>query len=37
MRGYTTKQKARITVGAVVSSVIVGWLVVLTIAFLSAP
>ena len=35
MRGYTTKEKARITAGAVASLVIVGWLVVLTTVFLS--
>jgi hypothetical protein len=35
MRPYTTKEKA-ITAGAVASLVIVGWLVVLAIAFLSA-
>jgi hypothetical protein len=36
MRGYTTKEKARITAGAVASVVIVGWLVVLAIAVLTA-
>jgi hypothetical protein len=36
MRPYTTKEKTRITVGAMASLVIVGWLVVLAIAFLSA-
>jgi hypothetical protein len=36
MRGYTTKEKVRITVGAVASLVVVGWLVVLGIAFMSA-
>ena len=35
MRGYTTKEKAKITAGAVVSVVIVGWLVVLAIVLLS--
>jgi hypothetical protein len=35
-RPYTSKETARITAGAVVSLVIVGWLVVLAIAFLSA-
>jgi len=34
MRGYTTKEKAN--AGAVASLVIVGWLVILTLAFLSA-
>jgi len=33
MRGYTTKEKAKITAGAVAAVVIVGWLVVLAIAF----
>jgi hypothetical protein len=36
MRDYATKEKARITAGAVASSVIVGWFAVLAIAFLSA-
>jgi hypothetical protein len=36
MRGYATKEKAKITAGAVVALVITGWLVVLAIAFLSA-
>jgi hypothetical protein len=36
MRAYTAKEKAKITAGAVASLVIVGWLVVLAIAFLSA-
>ena len=35
MRGYTNKEKAKITAGAVASVVIVGWLVVFAIAFLS--
>lgn len=35
MRGYTKKEKARIAAGAVASLIIVGWLVVLAIAFLS--
>ena len=35
MRDYTTKEKPRITTGAVASLIIVGWLVVLAIAFLS--
>jgi hypothetical protein len=35
MRGYTTKEKAKISAGAIVSVVIVGWLVVLAIVFLS--
>jgi len=29
MRGYTTKEKAKITAGAVASLVIVGWLAIL--------
>jgi hypothetical protein len=36
MRPYTTKEKAKIIAGAVASLVIVGWLVVLATAFLSA-
>jgi hypothetical protein len=36
MRDYTPKEKARITAGALTSVVIVGWLVVLALAFLSA-
>jgi len=36
MRPYTTKEKVKIVAGAVASLVIVGWLVVLAIAFLSA-
>ena len=35
MRAYTTKEKAKITAGAVAALVIVGWLVVLAIAFFS--
>lgn len=35
MRAYTFKEKARITAGAVAALVIVGWLLVLAIAFLS--
>jgi hypothetical protein len=37
MPGYTAKEKARITAGAVAALVITGWLVVLAIAFLSTP
>jgi hypothetical protein len=37
MRSYTTKEKLKITAGAVTSLVTVGWLVVFAIAFLSAP
>jgi hypothetical protein len=36
MRYYTTREKLKITAGAVASLVIVGWVVVLAIAFLSA-
>jgi hypothetical protein len=36
MRGYTTKEEAKITAGAVAAMVVVGWLAVLAIAFLSA-
>jgi hypothetical protein len=35
MRPYTTKEMAKITVGAVAALVIVGWAVVLAIVFLS--
>jgi hypothetical protein len=37
MRYYSTKEKLKITAGAVVALVIVGWLVALAIAFLSVP
>ncbi len=37
MRAYTFKEKTRITAGAVAALVIVGWLCVLAIAFLSVP
>jgi hypothetical protein len=36
MRPYTSKEKAKIIAGALASLVIVGWLVVLATAFLSA-
>jgi hypothetical protein len=36
MRAYTTKEKAKITAGAVTALVITGWLAVLALAFLSA-
>jgi len=36
MRSYKPKEKAKITAGAVASLVIVGWLAVLAIAYLSA-
>jgi hypothetical protein len=36
MRPYTTKEKAKITAGAVASLVIVGWIVVVALGFLSA-
>lgn len=36
MRGYTAKEKVKITAGAVAAVAIVGWLFVLAIAFLSA-
>jgi hypothetical protein len=35
MRGYTTKEKLKITAGAVAALVIVGWAVVLAVIFLS--
>jgi hypothetical protein len=37
MRGYTTREKLKITAGAVASLVIVGWIVVLAVSFLSMP
>jgi hypothetical protein len=36
MRGNATKEKAKITAGAVAALVVAGWLVVLAIAILSA-
>ena len=36
MRGYTLKEKAKITAGAVAALVIVAWLVVIALALLSA-
>jgi hypothetical protein len=36
-RPYTFKEKAKITAGAVAALVIVGWMAVLALAFLSAP
>ena len=35
MRGYTLKEKAKITAGAVASLVIVAWLAVIALALLS--
>jgi hypothetical protein len=35
MRDYTTKEKFKITAGAISALVIVGWLTVLALAFLS--
>jgi hypothetical protein len=35
MRDYTTKEKLKITAGAVAALVVVGWLIVLAIVFLS--
>ncbi len=35
MRGYTTQEKLKITAGAVASLIIVGWIVVLAVIFLS--
>ncbi len=37
MRAYTFKEMTRITAGAVAALVIVGWMAVLAIAFLSVP
>ena len=36
MRGYTLKEKARISAGAVAALVIVGWLAVVALALMSA-
>jgi hypothetical protein len=36
-RPYTFKEKAKITAGAVAALIIVGWMVVIAIAILSAP
>ena len=36
MRGYSTKEKAKITAGAVAALVVAGWVVVLALAFLLA-
>jgi hypothetical protein len=36
LRGYTTKEKAKITAGAITSLIIVGWLVALAIVCLSS-
>jgi hypothetical protein len=36
MRPYTAKEKAKITAGAVASLIIVGWIVVVALGFLSA-
>jgi hypothetical protein len=36
MRDYTFKEKAKITAGAVSALIIVGWLVVIALAVLSA-
>jgi hypothetical protein len=36
MRDYTTREKLKITAGAISALVIVAWLAVLTIAFLAA-
>jgi hypothetical protein len=37
MRYYSMKEKLKITAGAVVALIIVGWIVALAIAFLSVP
>jgi hypothetical protein len=37
MRGYTAKEKLKITAGAVSAVVIVGWLAILAFALLTAP
>jgi hypothetical protein len=36
MRDYTLREKARITAGAVAALVIVGWLMVIAVALMSA-
>ena len=36
MRGYTLKEKAKITAGAVAALVIVAWLAIIALALLSA-
>jgi hypothetical protein len=36
MRGYTTKEIFKMTAGAIASLVIVGWLLFLALAFLTA-
>jgi len=36
MHDYTTKEKLKVTAGAVTALIIVGWLIVLAIASLSA-
>jgi hypothetical protein len=36
MRGYTTKEILKITAGAITALVIVGWLLFLALAFLTA-
>jgi len=36
MRGYTLKEKLKITAGAVTSLVIIGWLLFLALAILSS-
>jgi hypothetical protein len=37
MRAYSTKEKLRITAGAVSAVVIVGWLAVIALILLAAP
>jgi hypothetical protein len=37
MRAYTFREKTRLTAGAVAALVVVGWLALLAIAFLSVP
>jgi hypothetical protein len=36
MRGYTLKEKAKITAGAVAALIIVAWLAIIALALLSA-
>jgi hypothetical protein len=37
MRGYTVKERLKITAGAIAALVVVGWLLFLALAILSAP
>jgi hypothetical protein len=37
MRGYTVKERLKITAGAIAALVVVGWLLFLALAILSTP